>query len=416
MTARRPTLVGALIVASCLVNVVLAYAVWPHVGATTAFRSTRAASPAPTVESDATVNPSAAFPAARPVARTAVSSWWAAIDRPDPAEVINQLRAAGVPERLVRGIIWERLHEDRNEAWGPPEDLPYWQRFSRRLTAAAQKRRDEAGDAMLKEFQRLLGGVPFDVPNLGWFEVESALKGLSADSNLRLLELTEQIARRQRNAELALGPGADPEAYRLLFAQTARDTEAARHSTLSPAEYDTYMLRHAPEMISLQSRSAGLDLSESEYRALLDIVRSSDDQLQVGILGAVRDPALRTQVIAALGADRLADLDQALNGSQKTNRLLDRLELPLHLAPTLDAVRDDIRARATAVRQDASLAATAQQQQLAALAAEARQRLTATLSPSGYDAYYEYRGEWLDEIAPPSSLPADPTTAAIPGP
>ena len=359
--------------------------------------------PAPTVEANAPAAPARAeavtLPKSVEGAAAPTTTWWNEIDCDDAAELVTRLRAAGVPERLVRGILWERLETDRNQATAPPAELPYWQRLNQPQDPAVEAKRREATQFKMAELERALGGQPYDVPYPGMFEVRAATDGLSPEAALRRHWVQEGRIKRQLDLEKALPPGSDPSARQAMFAELEREETAGLQAVLTPAEYDAFTQRNAPEMRPLLNQSAGLDLSFAEYTTLLDLARASQTSLY--------DPALQARIATALGPERAADLQQALRGSQKTNRLLDRLDLPLRIAPALDAVRDDIRNRTAAVRQNPALDSAAQKNQLAALAAEARERLTAILTPTGYDAYYDYRGEWLDEIAPPSSIGLD---------
>lgn len=324
-----------------------------------------------------------------------LTTWWNQLDCDDPAELVTRLRSAGVPERLVRGILWERLETDRKHAAPTTSDLPYWQRLDHQQDPTVAAKRRQASEFKMSELKRALGGQPYDVPYPGWFQVRAALDGLSPESALRRNWLGEARYEHQLKLESALPPNSAPNARRAMFEELEKEESDGLRAALSPAEYDALMLRNPPEMSPLLSRATGLDLSLAEYTTLLDLAHSSPMSLF--------DPAVQPQIAAALGADRYADFEQALRGSQKTNRLLDRLDLPLRTATTIDTVREDIRARATAVHQDPSLDEASRQQHLSDLITEARQRLTAVLTPTGYDAYYEYRGEWLDEITSPPS-------------
>jgi hypothetical protein len=109
---------------------------------------------------------------------------------------------------------------------------------------------------------------------------------------------------------------------------------------------------------------------------------------------------LNAQVLAALGPQRGADAQVALQGeNNRLARLLIRLDLPISTVNTVNAVRDDLNARATTIRADAQLTAAQRAAQLSALAQEARAKLATTLGGErGFEAYNDLKGDWIRAI------------------
>ena len=122
---------------------------------------------------------------------------------------------------------------------------------------------------------------------------------------------------------------------------------------------------------------------------------------QVAARKAAQDQ-LNAQIGALLGPERAADFQQATNPTyNQLNHLVSRLELPISAATQVAAVQTDIQQRAEAVRSDTSLSTADRNTQLNALAQEASTKVGAALRTArGLEAYKQYGGQWLFNLAP----------------
>jgi hypothetical protein len=160
----------------------------------------------------------------------------------------------------------------------------------------------------------------------------------------------------------------------------------------------------------LRATLAPFQPSEQEYRAIFPVYQAFQQQFPSQMAGLSTEQAaarriaeeqMNTQLTALIGADRAADFKQAIDPTaNQLNRLVARLELPISAAAQVVALQKDIQNRAMAVTSNASLSSTDRSAQYAALTTEAATKLTTTLGARGLEAYKQYGGQWLQNIAP----------------
>lgn len=252
--------------------------------------------------------------------------------------------------------------------------------------------------------ERVFGGLPQ--------EKIDRLQAITNDYN----DLRSQISQEARGIML-------PE-DQAKMALIAKEQRADIEKLLTPAELEEYDLRNSNTANRLRFQLSAFSPTEEEFRTLYRLTQAAEaqsgartDGTQIGPISAedrarqqAAKAALQAQIDAALGPARAAEYRQAIEPAyQEVARLLNRLDLPVTIAPQVISVQQDIQQRANAVRQDRSLTAEDRTSQLEVLAQEAQARLTSSLGQRGYEAYKNYGGWWVNNLVPrPRANPAGP--------
>ncbi len=332
--------------------------------------------------------PAAATPAIAPA--DPLVDAWARLDAADPAALLTNLRAANLPESLVRQIVWTKLQPLSPYRITAPDEASYWRREAAMFE---QRVRHQAGtsDPAYDAYVALLDTAPMELGNPGQTSVNAAMRGLSLDAYLAVQQIERDYFLRPYD-----GPTpTTPESWARYTTENVRQLLTDLQSSLTPEQFRNYATRGSTAMRQISEDLAGLRLSQTEYDSIALLVATHP---HLNLRGDGREQ-LQPQIEPILGPGRVPEFTQAVKGTAATNRLVARLGLPLTAAATIDATRNEINQRARQLKADASLDPTARDAQLAALAAEARQRVTtAVVSAENYDAYYEYQGGWILEI------------------
>jgi len=345
----------------------------------------------------------------------------------DLPKLVAQLRAAGFSRALIRALISAQVNEQfraRRVALLAQTVPSYWSAESwlgnNRQASAELAALGREQTAMLKKLlgtdavqdeewsrlnrERVFGGLPQ--------EKIDRLQAITNDYN----DLRSQISQEARGIML-------PE-DQAKMALIAKEQRADIEKLLTPAELEEYDLRNSNTANRLRFQLSAFSPTEEEFRTLYRLTQAAEaqsgaraDGTQIGPISAedrarqqAAKAALQAQIDAALGPARAAEYRQAIEPAyQEVARLLNRLDLPVTIAPQVISVQQDIQQRANAVRQDRSLTAEDRTSQLEVLAQEAQARLTSSLGQRGYEAYKNYGGWWVNNLVPrPRANPAGP--------
>ena len=334
---------------------------------------------------------------------------WKKLETTDHAALVTHLRAAGFPPEVIRAILRAQIHESfagRHRALDPAAaDRAFW--------------KDPFPDPELQRARSKL-----------YLEEQSALRAaLGADARnpdpaalvyLRsrfgalptaTLDAAQLIAEEfnRKSSELYLQKGSLTPAER---AQLDREQRAALAGILTPAQLEEYDFRTSNTGRSLRSELATFNPTEAEFRAIFQLRQPFDEKYSSrdGPLGqeAMRQRSdaqkqLTEQIKALLGPDRSADYERSIDYNfRQTSQLVARLELPPATAVALFNLQKEFEQRSSALYRTASTAPVADRnQQLAALHQEALAKITPLLgTASGVEAYQQYGGYWLENLAP----------------
>lgn len=330
-------------------------------------------------------------------ALTPVPNAWSRLRADNFGELGRRLRAAGFPAREVRAMVAMAISAqftERNDAiLGNPADIPYWKNQSRMGV-------DPALQAQLSEAYREQGELNYRYvsgPDALAENEDLLVAAKRRFGDLPLGKLQQLMAMQHDLDDLrnqAFAPNRDSAAIRSTGeVLRALDQEhlAAVAKLLTPAELEQYELRNNAG--GVRRELANFRPSEEEFKALYAASKIA------GQLGGPPDPAITE---AILTPDRYAEYlaTRSSDGQGKLGQLIARLDLPMTTVPAVNAVRDDINARAKAVLADTALPAADRNAALAALALEAQRKLTSSLGDRGYRAYAELKGDWLRALKP----------------
>jgi hypothetical protein len=337
------------------------------------------------------------------------SSAWAATTSDDPAALLDRLRAAGFPLRLLRAIATEQVRQQfaprRAALEARVAQQPFWESGTRdpQLQAALQELQREQEKAL----QELLGSEA---------KPDDAAVGLLRrrfpdwpDDKIAAIELAQKA--HQERMRAIRGPAEQFAAEKIAHEEVA--------ALLTKEELDNYELRTSRDANTLRSRLAAFDATEQEFRTLFALQRAYDANYSPLLARGNTTPEamrerrdaqvqLNEQIRSTLGDERFAAYQRSADASyQQTSRLVARLELPPVAADQLYAVQQDVQQRATTLRTDRTLTPEDRNAQLAALAAEAETKATTTLGSRGFEAYKQYGGSWLQNLQPRPAPPRD---------
>jgi hypothetical protein len=331
--------------------------------------------------------------------------------------LVARLRAAGFPGSVIRGIITAEVADlygaRRKAAVAHQQEIPFW-RASQGSFPYDPKAGGEIarlGREQTAYLRELLG--PDAAASDDWSRLIQQRKygTLSQDKIDKLQDILADYndLRAQFSAEMR---GVFLPEDRAKFQLLQKEQRADLVNLFTPEELEEYDMRTSSTAGRLRSQLESFQPSEDEFRTIFRLTQAFEIQNgnpEFGPVGDVtRDRAaamqqLQADVAAALGPDRAAAYQQAMNPAyQQVNRLLTRFDLPATLAPQVVSVQQDIEQRANAVRQDKTLSPDDRTSQLAGLAQEAQTRLTTTLGVQAYEAYKFSNGGWINNLAPPA--------------
>jgi hypothetical protein len=387
------------------------------------------AEPAASSTGTAAVNPAAPSPSGgsnvsvmtagkpTPSARPA----WNQLRTEDPAALVPKLREAGFPPEVIRRVIValvaERFDARRLALEKELLDAPFWQ------NAASSYNDPKLGPEMIKlqreqieTTKKILGGSLNDV-FAGTEEDKAMLKLQIGDISPERLDQLYAAAmdystRRQKiNAERGnSGPMLPADYEKITAVDKAYREELGK--ILPANEATEFILRQSDAASRLRNMIAPARPTEAEYRAVFPIYQEYLDRFpgysNVGEspeLAAARRTAeaqMLAQIQGVVGNERAADFQQAGNPQQQQlNRLVARLDLPISAATQVTAVQSEMQQRVTALREDTTLNGPARVAQLVSLQQEATRRVSTVLGGErGLEAYKQYGGQWLTNMAP----------------
>ena len=421
-----------LIALSIVLNVALLAAFTLRPAATAAlFRD--AFQPGPRAETSATAAQRAADATRAASARdTAQATAWPEFQSGDFAGLVARLHAAGFPPSVVRAVVFATVNEHfsarrRELQPRPPMTSEYWknpfqnQVFDPKAQSAMRELNREQSN-LIKE---LLGADFNRNPNDEWFIADQRrrfgdLPAAKVEQFQKIQSDYQELTAKVREDGMGILLPED----RAKLALLEREQRADMEKLFTPDELLDYDLRNSRAANNVRNRIGRFDATEEEFRALYAAQKTFDEQHPNPEFGqtppdqmrqrAAAQEALEVQFKAALGAERYAEF-QLTNGPGRQSgnadligRLVNRLNLPAVTTATVLSVQSDIQQRAAALQSNRTLPPEQRTAQLAALQTEATTKLTDTLGATGLEAYKQYGGQWLQQLAPPTRSGAPP--------
>ena len=374
---------------------------------------------------------------------------WAGLSSSDPAALVSSLRAAGLPENLVRaitiGVINEMFSEKRRAILGDRADVPFWKPRPGSLTASGREYMSKmralsreqqqlveqvlGADAAVSEDMRFYNNQQYGFLPAGKAEL---IRRIDSDYG----DMTNEIMMQGLG-----GPRLPEDRDKLALIEKEKRSDLA--AVLTPEELELFDLYRSNTANSLRYRLGAFEPTEDEFRAIYDLQRVFDEkfnpQLMIGgpmdqNLMRERQSAqqeLNNQIKSVLGDERYGEFERGQDQSYRyAVKIADHFNLPRENAIAVFDLQKDIQARAAALPRPqptpnagsqtadqfaAAAAARALDPAFAALVQEANQKITALLTPEGLDAYKQTGGQWLRNLErgnrppPEKSQPSAPT-------
>jgi hypothetical protein len=341
-----------------------------------------------------------------------------------PAQWTQTLKNAGFPDKIIQAIVAAQIHEQfaaRRTALQLNDTAQYWNQnwnnwFSgdaktRTALRALWKEERQAiktalGDSYnespehKKMYERQFGPITKDKID--------ALQTITEDYQ----ELTSEIY------QTANGFMLPEDREKLAFLEKEKRADMA--ALLTPQELSDVEVRSSQTAGTLRHQLKAFGPSEQEFRAIFSLQR--DFELQFGDRRSSAndeaaqkqrseaEAALQNKIQASLGTARYTEYQRSKDGNyQQISSLTERLALPKENAITVYELSKDVQKRTQEIRSDPNLKGEARNTALTALASEVTAKVTAALGETGYAAYKENGGYWLQNIAPrPSPKPKTP--------
>jgi hypothetical protein len=419
-----------LFAASLALNaVLLAFALTSRGGSASLFSSS--SRPAPSSSSHGFSNTNTA--AATDAIASSPDQLAAALKSGDHATLRAQLRALGLPDTTVNGIIrsilWRPYYEKQRELAlsKNPTDRPYWrglpQTGSKTYTREERAEIRALASSIREQARAVLGEAAFTDDGVrnhryAFLTPESADK--LADLDRDYGEMRQEISQESDRFKVP----SDAEKIKFLEQERRKDLEA----TLSPAELAEYDLRYSPAAMALRSRLKDVEISEAEYRDLYDLQKVYQDSISSTgpstlLPGQRLDQKLSSEQIAqlqaraktyeqlsaeihnTLGDERYEQYRRASNSDYRQLQAAgDRFNIPTATLDQVYNLRGSVSADTQRIYADPSLTPEQKKQSLASLANQTRTQITTSLGDEVAAAYLEKNMQWLRRVQSGSAV------------
>jgi hypothetical protein len=348
----------------------------------------------------------------------------AALNANDPESLRDLLRAAGLSDEMMRGIVQQQIwkkYEARfkalNPQMNPDPSKPWWKddrnqqnRWNGGMTKAQREESKRLQREVRDETARLLGP---DANRHSWqdqrlsflpAEKRQALQDIQQDYQ----ELISEVQQDSQGFRLA----SDSEKIRFLQEEQKRDIEAL----MTPEERQAYELRSSNTAQQLRWKMTQYDATEQEYMAIFPLQKAFDEKYNP----ERNDPyaehverdqnfwkerqeaekQLQDQIKSLIGEQRYAD-SLRLQESDWTQleAATRRLELPADTPTRLYALRDTTASAVKQIADNSNLSNEQKKAALGVLATSTREQVRASLGVEGAEAYFKNNGmSWLKEL------------------
>jgi len=199
----------------------------------------------------------------------------------------DRLRAEGMPESVVRDLIEQRLwnaRRERLEAADPAKKRPWWQQFPERLPGddIRMGRLEQQERADYKRRIREL------FPEAEGDHLAPATAFLAPEKRKALQKVLDDYSELESRMYMEAGAGLTLPMDRERFTYLRDEKEKDLRAMLSPADYEELRLHDSETNFSLKKTAALLDLSEQQFRDLLEIDKWKSNALSS--IGNAADP------------------------------------------------------------------------------------------------------------------------------
>jgi len=318
---------------------------------------------------------------------------WENIESADYRQYMANMRAAGIPEPVIRDIIIADVHKNFKARvqgiLGTKETPPYWQK-QQPYTGPSQSQNNTIMAVLQEEttvMEALLGGK---------FSVQKVINQLflqpdSLDASVAWLPPDKRDAARRAfdearlvDRESANGRGPEKFASRL----------ALLKGVLSPAELEEYKIRESPIAQRLRQEDGRyLDLAPEEFKAVVE-AREALGPNRVSSSESLREQA---QILAkTVGADRANEIVQKSSLAYFWMRqAVENSNLPVEAADQALQLKVETEKAEAQILNDSNLSEAEREQQFNAIQVAARAGFLSSLGTNGAKIAYNGGASWL---------------------
>lgn len=379
--------------ASLLVNAALAFLL---------FRPSNAHSTATTRKLVAPVAPQITSAPPLPTSPE-LAAHWTALRNNDLAQFTANLRAAGLPDPLIRRIIAAEIDDQflaREEALRPPrKKLKYWQTDNSTLPMETQLALLDLRREKARLRAQILGPELIPTNNFDDNPI--------APSKREMLKLIAEDYNTMINAVRGQGSmllAAENDKIKYLQAEKKRELS----ELLSPEEMAEYEKRSSPITQRLRSQLKDFDASDAEFNAIYATEKAFQDRIDASKNSSDESWKVRTdafqeitaQLKPQLGDSRFADYLRARDDEyQQLAQLAQRTGLPASVAASVFDLREIASKKSVEIFDSKTLSQDEKRTALETLAASTRAQIRTSLGTEAADAYFNTADRWLNTIA-----------------
>lgn len=317
---------------------------------------------------------------------------WENIESSDYRQYIANMRAAGIPEPVIRDIVIADVVKNyalRIQKLLPSgETRPYWQKQKPQVQYSGQQKKIMA---VVKEEVAVIESLLGQKFNAQKLIDQINLQANSLDVSVAWLPPEKRDAALRAFDEAGLSGF---EEYNKRAETFARRLDALK-GILSSAELEEYKLRQSPEAVDFRNQAGRYaDLTLDEYKALLQ-VRSQRGKNSLG--DTAQSLREQTQALAKLvGQDRASEIvlksDKAYYWMRQA---VERCNLPVEAADQALKLKIDTEDAFAKILNDPTLSKSEQEQRFNAVQAAAREAFIGCLGTNGAKVAYGGGPYWL---------------------
>ncbi|MEX2381717.1 MAG: hypothetical protein WD490_04990 [Opitutales bacterium] len=333
---------------------------------------------------------------------------WEEIHADDPREFIANLKALGIPDQTIAmivmadvqrgnaGMLQQAFGENAGAYWRQPDysfamDPELQINLMKLQRDTDQLLREELGD----DYMSVMGDAG------AWTQRQYGF--LSADKRQEIMTLDQDFSVLQQYVHQRAQGYMLPEDQEELQ-QLEAEKRAELESLLTPEELFEYDLRNSNLSNQLRFQLRFTDVSEEEFRQIYALRQQYEggavspfappQPVSPGLQGEINE-----QLREVLGEERFREYELSQDHEyQQLVQLTNRLDLPRERALEMVELKEVVEQVQREIQSDSTLSSEERSEALRLLAEEVRAESIAALGESGFDAYRERGGWWIQNL------------------
>ena len=329
---------------------------------------------------------------------------WSSLPVDDVPAMVRQLRDAGFPSHIIRGITASRVQELFAPRFKTLRPSATAQTFWKNATIDSRVRAEEF--KLYREQQKMLRdllGSDAEAPEMSIYQ-QRRFESVPASKIEAVKDALRQFEEGRQEMYSSVGGISSPEQQRKLQA-LEKEHRATLANILDPTELEEFNLRNSDVARNLRFELSAFNPTEEEFRAVYKLQSQlepyvpnlSPEEMQ---RRGEAQQRTRELIKSTLGPVRAAEYERATDFSyRQTSQLVSRLELPPETTTKVWEVKQDIEKRAQELRRDSAVPVEERAKKIAALAEEGVNRVSTLVGPRGIEAYKtQGGGYWLQSL------------------